>query len=288
MPADLLQDGDPLTEEILKIETPEHVELQFALASIGNRFIACAIDHAVQVLLIIVTVFAAMNFSSALRTAGARAGASLEEGNLWLLAVATLAVFALNFGYFALFETLWHGQTPGKRLLGLRVIAADGRPIGFFTAFTRNLIRGADMMPVALFLPFYSIGVISVFSTPRSQRLGDLVAGTVVIKEREGGALRFDEVFSGEVIDPAYRRIAPAFDFRADVRALGQSEIEVVEAFLRRRYTIPNPARRRLAWRIAVPLLDRLRPDYDPAELDFESFLEELLARYRRFNKYSS
>ncbi|MBX3276814.1 MAG: RDD family protein [Acidobacteria bacterium] len=277
-----------MTEEILTIETPEHVELHFALASIGNRFIACAIDHAVQVLLIIATVIAAMNFSSALRTAGSRAGASLEEGNLWLLAVATLAVFVLNFGYFVLFETLWNGQTPGKRLLRLRVIATDGRPVGFFAAFTRNLIRGADMMPVALFLPFYSIGVISVFSTPRSQRLGDLVAGTVVIKEREGVALRFDEVFSGEVIDPACRRIAPAFDFRADVRLLGQSEIEVVEAFLRRRYTIPDPARRRLAWRIAVPLLDRLRPDYDPAELDFESFLEELLARYRRLKKYSS
>lgn len=275
-----------MADEILTIETPEHVELQFALASIGNRFIACAIDHTIQMLLIIATVLVAITLSNTMRGAGAQTSASFDEGSLWVLALTTLIIFTLNFGYFVVFETLWSGQTPGKRWLGLRVIQGDGRPINFFAALTRNLIRGADMMPLAVIFPFYSIGILAVFATARSQRLGDLVAGTVVVKERAGEAPSFDEVFSSEVIDTAMRRVAPPFDFRGDVRILTAAEIEVVEAFLRRRYEIPDQARQRLAWRIAVPLLDRLRPAYDPAELHYEAFLEEILARYRRQVRY--
>jgi uncharacterized RDD family membrane protein YckC len=276
-----------LAEEILTIETPEHVELQFALATIGNRFLACALDHAIQLLLMIAAIIAAISLTSTLGELNTRADAAIAEGSLWIFALTTILIFTINFGYFVIFETVWSGQTPGKRWLRLRVIQTDGRPITFFSALTRNLIRGADMLPSLLFFPFYSLGIISVFATARSQRLGDIAAGTVVIKERAAEAPSFDEVFSSAVIDTAMRRLAPPVDFRADTRLLGGGEIEVIEAFLRRRNEIPERPRQWLAWRIAVPLMEKLRPSYDPEKFNYEGFLEELLARYRHQTRYS-
>jgi uncharacterized RDD family membrane protein YckC len=276
-----------VAEEILTIETPEHVELQFALASIGNRFLACAIDHTIQLFLMIASIIIAISLTSTLRDLNSRADAAIAEGSLWIFAITTLIVFTINFGYFVIFETVWSGQTPGKRWLRLRVIQSDGRPITFFSALTRNLIRGADMLPFLLFFPFYSLGIIAVFATVRSQRLGDIAAGTVVIKERAAEAPSFDEVFASPVIDSAMRRLAPPVEFRADIRLLGSGEVEVIEAFLRRRDEIPERPRQWLAWRIAVPLIEKLRPAYESGSFNYEGFLEELLARYRQQTRYS-
>jgi uncharacterized RDD family membrane protein YckC len=197
--------------------------------------------------------------------------------SLWVIAGFIIVSFIIFFGYFIFFETIWSGQTPGKRWMKLRVIQDDGRPINFFAALTRNLIRFADMV----IPPFYSVGIISVFASARAKRLGDYVANTVVVKERAAEAPKFDEVFESEVIDTAMRRVAPQVDFRGDVRGVTASEILAVENFLRRRYDIPEHPRLWLAWRIAMPLLEKIRPQYDPANFNYEGFLEELLARYR-------
>jgi uncharacterized RDD family membrane protein YckC len=271
-----------MADEILTIETPEHVELQFALATIGNRFLACAIDHTVQAVTLFLTAIIAYNLSEGVRTFSRAVVGDTREGSLWVLAIATLFMFLIIFGYFVIFETIWSGQTPGKRWLKLRVIQEDGRPITFFAALTRNLIRGADTMP----FPFYSIGLVSVFSSARAKRLGDYVANTVVIKERTAEAPSFDDIFESEVIDTAMRRVAPAVDFSGDVRVVTSSEILAVETFLRRRYDIPEHPRKWLAWRISVPLLEKIRPFYDPTDFNHEGFLEELLARYRVQAKY--
>ncbi len=273
-----------MADEILTIETPEHVELQFALATVGNRFLACAIDHAIQAAALVISSFFAYNLSEGVRSVSRAVIGETQEGSLWVLAISTVVSFLIVFGYFVLFETIWSGQTPGKRWMKLRVIQEDGRPITFFAALIRNLIRGADIMP----FPFYSIGIISVFSSPLAKRLGDYVANTVVIKERTEEAPSFDEVFESEVIDTAMRRVAPAVDFRGDVRVVKPAEIMVVENFLRRRYDIPEHPRQWLAWRISVPLLERIRPSYDPSTFNYEGFLEELLAKYRLLVRYRS
>ena len=122
------------TEETLIIETPERVPLHFALASIGNRFLACAVDHAIQAVTIGVMVIAftiVANYSTF--------GDYLTNAPKWVYAVLISVVFLLISGYFAFFEWLWSGQTPGKRWLKLRVIREDGRPITFFEAVVRNL-----------------------------------------------------------------------------------------------------------------------------------------------------
>ncbi|MDQ3011178.1 MAG: RDD family protein, partial [Acidobacteriota bacterium] len=167
-----------MVDENLIIETPEHVELHFALASIGNRFIACAIDHIIQILAIVLTGVLAYRLSNGARKVGDKVVEGFSEGSLWTIALSILVAFVLFFGYFVFFETVWSGQTPGKRWLKLRVIQEDGRPLTFFASLARNLIRLMDMQPGF----FYSVGIVSVFAGEQAKRLGDYVAGTVVIK----------------------------------------------------------------------------------------------------------
>ncbi len=265
------------TEDVLIIETPERVPLHFALASIGNRFIACAIDHAIQVLaltLIIIASLVLANFSSIERF--------LSSAPKWVYAVMGILVFLILSSYFAFFEWIWSGQTPGKRWLKLRVIREDGRPITFWEAAVRNLLRTFDMMPT----PFYSIGLISVFYSTRDQRVGDMVAGTVVIREREAEAPAFDQVFATPVSDPALRRSFKPVDFTGSLSTLTESEIEVVETFLRRRWDLAVVERQWLAWRVTIPILYKIRPNYDLATFTYEGFLEELLHRYLQEHRF--
>src|SRR5918993_429745 len=128
------------TEEILVIETPERVPLHFALASIGNRFLACAIDHAIQslALLLIVIVGLILSNISAIQE-------MVSSAPKWVGAIMILLLFLTFSSYFAFFESLWSGQTPGKRWLKLRVIREDGRPITFWEACVRNVLRVLDM-----------------------------------------------------------------------------------------------------------------------------------------------
>ena len=265
------------TEDVLIIETPERVPLHFALASIGNRFIACAIDHTIQLLAFTLITIASLilaNFSSIQRF--------LWSAPKWVYAVMGILVFLIFSSYFAFFEWIWSGQTPGKRWLKLRVIREDGRPITFWEAAVRNLLRTFDIMPY----PFYSIGLISVFYSTRDQRVGDMVAGTVVIREREAEAPAFDEVFATPVSDPALRRSFKPVDFTGSLSTLTESEIQVVETFLRRRWDLAEVERQWMAWRVTIPILYKIRPNYDLATFTYEGFLEELLHRYLREHRF--
>lgn len=267
------------TQEILIIETPERVPLHFTLASIGNRFLACAIDHTIQALallliLIVGLVLANVSFIQEV----------VSSAPKWVKAIMILLLFLTFSSYFAFFEWLWSGQTPGKRWLKLRVIREDGRPITFWEASVRNVLRVLDMFP----FPFYSIGLISVFSTSRDQRVGDMVAGTVVVREREAEAPEFAQVFAAPVSDPALRRSFKPVDFTASLSSLTDSEIQVVETFLRRRWDLSDVPRQWMAWRVSMPILFKIRPTYDRATFTYEGFLEELLHRYLQEHRFGS
>ncbi|HEX8196651.1 MAG TPA: RDD family protein [Pyrinomonadaceae bacterium] len=266
------------TEEILVIETPERVPLAFALASIGNRFLACALDHFLQVILLLLMAWVFFSFAGISRLDG-----YFEEAPKWVIAVFIIVAFLIFTGYFAIFEWAMNGQTPGKRLLKLRVIREDGRPITFWEAAARNLLRNFDMMP----LPFYSIGLISVFVSSRDQRIGDLFAGTVVVRERQTEAPTFEQVFAASVTsDAAYRRQFPPTHFAADLSQITEKEIEVVENFLRRREDLKEFSRKWMAWRVAMPILYKLKPGYDLQTFTYEGFLEELLHRFRAERRF--
>lgn len=265
------------SDDTLVIETPERVPLHFALASIGNRFIACAIDHTIQIIVLMIMVIVFLIIRDA-----ADFGSRLANAPKWVIALMVIIQFIIINGYFAIFEWLWSGQTPGKRWLKLRVIREDGRPISFFEAMIRNLIRVIDFIVP----PFYSVGLVSVFATERDQRVGDLVAGTVVVRERESEAPAFAEVFASPISDAALRRSCAPVQFTADVNQLTEREISVVESFLRRRWELKNYPRQWMAWRVSMPILFKLRPQYDLTTFTYEGFLEELLHRYREKHRF--
>ena len=268
------------TDETLVIETPERVPLHFALASIGNRFLACAFDHLLQSLAIVAIVFSAIFLS------GNEVGEAAErfvEAPKWAQALLIVALFLVWSGYFVLFEWAWSGQTPGKRWLKLRVIREDGRPVTFWEAAARNLLRVFDAEP----FPFYSLGLVAVFLSRRDQRVGDMVAGTVVVREREAQAPSFEQVFSAPTSDAALRRSFRPVPFTASLAPLTEPDIEVVEAFLRRRWDLDEQPRQWMAWRVATPLLNKLRPEFDPQQFTYEGFLEELLHRYRATHRFT-
>ena len=265
------------TEDVLIIETPERVPLHFALASIGNRFLACAIDHAIQALALALIAGGFLIVANSFDLENA-----FSTAPEWVIAVMILALFLILTGYFAFFEWMWSGQTPGKRWLKLRVIREDGRPITFWESSIRNLLRTFDMMPGM----FYSIGLISVFATTRDQRIGDMVAGTVVVREREAEAPAFAQVFASPVSDPALRRSFKPVDFQGSLTSLTEAEIQVVETFLRRRWDLSDVPRQWMAWRVSLPILYKIRPTYDVAAFTYEGFLEELLHRYLQEHRF--
>src|SRR4029077_5834199 len=98
--------------------------------------------------------------------------------SIWWQALVTLVIFCINWGYYAIFEALWKGQTPGKRWAGIRVIKDSGRPINTFEAIGRNLARAVDVLPA-----FYGVGVIVMLLNAKHRRLGDYIAGTLVVHE---------------------------------------------------------------------------------------------------------
>jgi len=240
--------------EKLIIDTPEQIALEFPLASVGSRFLAIALDTLVQAGLFLAFLMLVFVVSIAGAVAGVNAG-------VWGAALAILAGFTLYYGYFAAFEALWNGQTPGKRWVGLRVISETGRPIGAFDAILRNLLRIVDQLPV-----MYAVGLVSLFFTARNQRLGDLAAGTVVVYDQ---TIARPEMLPSGVVT------------RHGAAALTGEEIAIVELFLQRRYALDSYLRLTTARQILERLRPRLQLPPD-ATADEERLLEEIAAEYRR------
>ena len=274
------------TEESLIIETPERVQLEFALASIGNRFLAVAIDHFIQYMSIFLIAWFFLAIAGYTSSDLADTPEKLlVEMPKWTIALMILVLFLIFAAYFIFFEWLWSGQTPGKRMMKLRVIRDDGRPVTLWEAIARNLLRICDAVP-GFILPVYSIGLIVIFLSSRDQRVGDIFAGTVVIRERLDEAPTFRETFSSTVRDVAFSRVQAKTAIEANVSQLSEREIEVVETFLRRRYDLTDRQRLWMAWRIALPLMYKLRPGYDLETFTYEGFLEEILHRFHAKQRF--
>ena len=249
-------------DERLTIETPEHVALYFERASIGNRFMACAVDHGLQLGLATALLLAGSALRFLLDRLLPAGSGSVER---WIGAIGLVLVFLVFFGYFILFEAFWGGQTPGKRWFHLRVIQLDGRPVTLAGAVARNLLRVADL----LIPPFYSVGLLTVFLSPSSQRLGDYLANTVVVRERL-------EEWEGAHLPLLHRNPATIHPSLPLSRPATPEEMIPVEAFLRRREELGPSARQWLAWRIAASLLDRLSPSEGAESSTDEAILEAL------------
>lgn len=153
--------------------TPEYVEFNFVLAGLMSRFLALLIDTVVS-LLLTALLFLVVGLLSAL--AGAAIG---SDAMTFGMAAQFVIWFLVDWGYMVLLESIWSGQTIGKRVMGLRVIQDTGVRVGPLQALLRNLVRPADKLPF-----FYMVGGVAALLSGTQQRLGDLLAGTIVVRER--------------------------------------------------------------------------------------------------------
>lgn len=250
-----------MSREITVI-TPENIPLTLELAGLGSRFGAVLVDMVAQA---VVTLVLLIGGSIALV---ATAFSSEEIIGGWLIAAGTLLLFLIWFGYFILFETIWNGQTPGKRLFALRVVRDGGYPITVFAALARNLVRVADFLPIG-----YGVGAVVVFAHPEYKRLGDLAAGTLVVKERPAVPPPVRD--SGAHREETAPVLPPGMQHPADV--LSAEEIALLRRFAIRRWQMTSDDSERLAYRLIVPLVPRLNlsfsPDVPPRYADLVSFL---------------
>jgi uncharacterized RDD family membrane protein YckC len=237
-------------EDRITIATPEGVHLELTLAGVGSRFAAALVDVAIQIALLI--VIAAVGF-------GVFAPTGVG------VAAVTILSFLVFAAYDILFEVFASGRTPGKRLNGLRVVRTDGSPVGFFTSAVRNVLRLVDLLP-----GMYFAGIVSILVTRRNQRLGDLAAGTLVVRERRPslGWQAPAPAPSAQAADPQW--------LSWDVGAVTAAELAAIRRFLERRESLTLGARNELALKLAQPL--RSKVPGVPEDVRGEPFLEQLAA----------
>jgi uncharacterized RDD family membrane protein YckC len=140
----------------LNIDTPEQVELEFGIAGIGSRFVASLLDSLIVFAFFFVQIVVLITIGAA-AAAGAAGTSADSEGAKWFVAIIVIIDFVVFWGYYGLFEAYWRGQTPGKRVMKIRVIKDSGRQITLFESLARNLIRVVDYMP-----GFYLVGLITM------------------------------------------------------------------------------------------------------------------------------
>jgi uncharacterized RDD family membrane protein YckC len=257
-------DADQLT-----IETPEQTSLDFAVAGIGSRFLALALDVLIQSLVgFVVGIAAAMLIGGS--------AVLIPKGAMWLAAIFILFYFLLYFGYYAVFEIIWNGQTPGKRTVGIRVMKDSGRPLTPAESIGRNLMRIVDWLP-----GFYGVGLICAFFTKGSKRLGDLVVGSIVVRETKLSDLKPVSSSLSVTASPV-----PASFGALGAQQLSFEEMSLIEHFLNRRIALEPDVRYRMAEEILRKIKPKLALPAD-ASLSTERILEALAYERNSMRAYS-
>lgn len=259
-------------EEYLSIDTPENVVFGYEVAGIGSRFLAALVDT------LIVFVLQLIVFLTGLFLVDLLFGspADWESAALaWLIGALGLLAFAFQSGYYVFFEMTWNGQSPGKRWVGLRVIRTDGTPITFAESLVRNLVRVVDFLPA-----YYGIGIVTMFIDRRSRRLGDLTAGTLVVRDRPDVTLESLRAKPSHVVSAPSSSVPP---LDLPVERLTSQDIQLAEDFLHRRHGFPNPTAAAVARRIAHALLERMEvSESQLGLLSSEDVIREIVQASRR------
>jgi len=268
--------SDQLNSDQLNIDTPELVDIELPLAGIGSRFIALLVD-----MLIWIAGFIVVLILLAIFLPGIEAFSRISKQ--WAVAIVIFIIFVLFWGYFTLFEAFWNGRTPGKRVARIRVIQRSGRAISLFESMARNLVRYVDMQP----FPTYAVGVIAIFATRQHQRLGDLAAGTLVVRDRVEEAPLWGESGARTFTAPSFDRSAPAREPHSayslpttGIAKLSASDLEVLEGFFARRLDMSLNTRYILAERIAAAIQSKSGME-PPEGASVETFLEATARQLR-------
>jgi uncharacterized RDD family membrane protein YckC len=250
-----------------ELELPEEINLQVELANVGSRTLAILVDLALGGLVLFIVYALTMLLAH-------------DVTDDWLTRLSSnalrtllmLLIFGLQWVYFNVFEWMWNGQTPGKRLLHLRVIKVDGSPVSGIDVLLRNLSRPIDTLG-----PMGLIGLLMIFVSRKAQRLGDLMARTLVIHETKIDWSIFDQIEGPAAASPG--STAQAAVATPAIR-LTSAQWELLHRYLNRRDQFEGEARRHLA----LSLYDTLKPsvkgtDLERCPLSPEDWLVELARR---------
>lgn len=219
-----------------QVETPEVVQLDFEPAGLGSRSLAAIVDYlAIAGMGILVFLLCVVIYSLG--------------AHILAIILGISGAFIIFWGYFVIYETLWSGQTPGKRAMRIRVLKTTGYPIGFVDVVIRNLIRIIDFLP-----SLYAIGIVTMFISPQGRRLGDYAAGTLVVKERL--PIRLGDLMpNGSRVPIATRQ--PAIgdvdpdELAWDLRRITSQQAVVAREFLDRSTDLDPSVRARIGGQIA-------------------------------------
>ena len=250
--------------ESYSVATPENISFSYDVAGIGSRFIAALIDFVIYIL-------------AAIALAILRSEIQRYISDATLMATITAIYIAFSFlfywGYYILFELIWAGQSPGKRIARIRVVRLDGTPASPGQIVIRNVGRLVDLFP-----GFYAVGVITMLLNDQARRLGDFAAGTLVVREVAQVSL------SQVVNDTGFAPVAPMLNERAQAEAamlpvnrLSKEQRQIAREFLARRAEMNESLRARLALQIgasAARQMDFVVPVH-PAQAEY---LLELIA----------
>jgi uncharacterized RDD family membrane protein YckC len=241
----------------ISVLSPEKTVLTYRLAGLGNRILANVIDVGVIILLFVIA-----SFSVGLIIVLLPFLAPYTQAFMILMSLL------LPFGYFILLEGFWGGQTMGKKMVGIRVRMADGTPVSLLGAATRNLLRPADMLP-----PPYFSGLVAMFLNTKMQRIGDLVAGTIVVNDRAP--------YLGFQIAPHTVGIHPYENEVGELKGMNDRQYQALRRFCDRYYEIPPNVQARLIDTLYRPVIEKLRINTNPS-VEPILYAEAIVMKYGR------
>jgi uncharacterized RDD family membrane protein YckC len=211
------------------ISTPENVELHLEMAGLGNRILACLIDTAITYACLAVVLGIALGLCWLLESMHLP-WQQATMLNIYVISATVMLSFILLLGYFIYFEARWQGQTPGKRIMRIRVVDENGAPVSMSSVWIRNLVRNVDE---GLFL----IGLLFIMFDKKERRLGDFAGATLVIRERRMESLVVKATF------PESKSLV----HHIDAGRINPEEYQIVASFLARRNKLDKTARQILA-----------------------------------------
>ena len=257
------------------IVTPENITVTYQLAGVASRFLAFAIDLIIQILLWLAGSWFFRCAASGFQFGG------LSVGD-FVSAAGIVVGYLIIFAYASIFEMLWGGRTPGKRLLGLRVIRDGGYPINLTSSAIRNILRFLDLgiLPAPPLILYGLPGLISIFLSPQYKRLGDWAAGTLVIVE--AGVSPFNTARASSDLAPQALELMPQI---RNLDRISPEEYKAVRRYTERRSTWELRVQAALAERLARPLLAKLELKPEIAyQLQYAAWLEAIERRYTEEN----
>jgi uncharacterized RDD family membrane protein YckC len=252
----------------ITIRTPESVELEFTLAGIGNRTLALFTDYLiwsallflVLIIRLIVMAWMAQNISG-----DDALGRGVDQ---WITAITWLVVFAIYTGYFVFFETLWQGQTPGKRRAKIRVIRDNGQTAGLSQALLRSLLRPVDDL--------FCVGLFCILLGKQEKRLGDWAAGTLVVSEAAAIAQ------ANFPVSPQAQSLADQLITQQNISALLPDDFAVIREYLQRRTVMEPRAKSELSLQLARQARTLIGMHDLPFEMTADQFLEAVYLAYQQ------